>query len=109
MHPPTNNYCCAVEWYRLPVVVARLKKNAMLENFGVYKPNQKRKAGPAAVTAAAYAIAAALLALLCCCCCDTLIIWARFVFRLCRFAIVIPVVPAVARKMYVRKTTVLEK
>ena len=68
------------------------------------------KASPAAVTAAAYAIAVALLLPLCCCYCDTLIIWVCFVFRLCRFTIVIPVVLAVAHKIYVlRKTTVLEK
>ena len=49
-------------------------------------------------------------AVLWCCCCFTLIIQVSFVFGLRRFTTVIPVVPNVTHKIYVRKTTVvLEK
>ena len=48
-------------------------------------------------------------AVLCCCCVVTLIIWVCVVFRLRIFTTVVPVAPAVAHEIYVRKTRVMEK
>ena len=111
MHPPIKS---TVLLLCGPTCSSPLKKRKPW-NFEVYSPNKiERQASPAAVTAAAYLCyccsftACAVL----CCCCVTLIVWVFFVFRLRRFN-TIPVVPAVAHKIYVvsyvRKTTVLEK
>ena len=68
--------------------------------------SQRWKASPTAVTASVSAVAAAVLLLcaaVCCCWGVTLINGVCCVFRRCKFTVVIPVVPVVVNKTYIKR------
>ena len=99
---PTCSYCCSPLKKKMQGLIGILKCIAQTKMKGKSRRRHRCRL-------CCYCCSFTASAVLCCCCCVTFIIWVCFVFRLLRrFTTVLPAVPAVAHKIYVRKTTVLE-